>query len=265
MHNPPKSNLVSRLLTIVIVTTFAAYPFFNHPDKVDEDQQDEIAAETNIVYENEHLPDFSAISDVREKKKAFFSYLQPLVEQVNYEIEQQRDFILNLDKMPVSKNEKARLAKILKRYDVSSELSFAEMKKRLLRRADTLPVALVLMQAANESAWGTSRFALEANNLFGQWCFKKGCGVIPTGRPEGQTYEVRLFKHPIASIRSYFNNLNTGHAYVSLRSVREQQRNQQEELDPSMLATGLLKYSIRREAYVEEIQTMIRVNNKYID
>ncbi|GAA0287345.1 glucosaminidase domain-containing protein [Psychrosphaera haliotis] len=264
MQNQSVSSKATSALAIIIVLLFGAYPFVSKQTTTF-DQEVMTEEEQTVTYANEFLPNFAEYNDVKEKKRAFFSYLQPLVEQVNSEVEQQRDFISNLTAIPTAKNEKQRFNKILKRYSLKNDVPFEELKTKVLRRADTLPVALVLMQAANESAWGTSRFALEANNLFGQWCFKKGCGVVPTGRPAGETYEVRMFHHPIASIRSYFNNLNTGHAYVMLRDVREELRAEQEELDPQVLATGLLKYSIRREAYVEEIQTMIRVNNKYID
>ena len=41
------------------------------------------------------------------------------------------------------------------------------------------------MQAANESAWGTSRFARIGLNFFGQWCYSKGCGMVPKRRNTG--------------------------------------------------------------------------------
>ena len=213
---------------------------------------------------NEYLPKFAEIRDVKAKKKAFFSYLKPFVVEVNAEIKQKRSFLLSINEFPTEKQELETFNQILKQFRVEKSDDFQQVKSKLLLRVDELPVELVLMQAANESAWGTSRFALLANNLFGQWCFRKGCGVIPEGRPEGKTYEVRKFNRPIDSIRSYFHNLNTGHAYTELRELRLSLRNLQEELDANIIAEGLTPYSIRREAYVEEIQNMIRINQKYI-
>ncbi|MDZ7825939.1 MAG: glucosaminidase domain-containing protein [Gammaproteobacteria bacterium] len=62
-----------------------------------------------------------------------------------------------------------------------------EIEQDRLRRADEIPPSLVLAQAAAESAWGTSRFARMANNLFGQPRFTEGCGrwsgsAAPRGR-----------------------------------------------------------------------------------
>jgi Bax protein len=119
----------------------------------------------------------------------------------------------------------------------------------------------VLAQAANESAWGRSRFATEGNNLFGQWCFSQGCGLIPNGRPEGATYEVAVFDTPLDSIRSYMMNLNSFHAYDELRKIRKERRDQGQMITGKALAEGLINYSTRREEYVKEIQLMIEHNN----
>lgn len=215
------------------------------------------------------LPDFSQYRDVKQKKRAFFSYLRPYVEQINTDIEAKRSFVKGFEFGLANEQDSAKLNKLFSRYKVKSVVlndkeSLEQGKKKLLRHLDVIPVELVLMQAANESAWGTSRFALQANNLFGQWCFKPGCGVVPAGRPEGETYEVRKFNSPKDSIRSYFYNINVGHAYGELRTLRETLRAMNESLDPYVIAEGLLPYSTRREAYVDEIQNMIRINKKYI-
>jgi Bax protein len=212
------------------------------------------------------LPDFSKYVDVKQKKVAFFAYLTPHVKQINQEIAQQRSFVMALTQYPTDKKSLTQLETLIKKYSIKTDdkLTFVKLKRTLLLRVDELPIELVLMQAANESAWGTSRFALTANNLFGQWCFKKGCGIVPSGRPAGEKYEVRKFSHPVDSIRSYYNNLNTGHAYVDLRETRLGLREQNKALNPNLLADGLLSYSTRREAYVKELKAMIRINKKYI-
>ncbi|MDX8381543.1 MAG: glucosaminidase domain-containing protein, partial [Ghiorsea sp.] len=134
----------------------------------------------------------------------------------------------------------------------------------LLKRVDTVPLELVLSQAANESAWGTSRFARKANNLFGQWCFTKGCGLVPSRRNAGSTHEVAAFKSPQLSVRSYLRNLNTGRVYKDLRTIRAQKRAQGKTATAFELAEGLNKYSERGQAYVKEIRSMIKYNGKYM-
>lgn len=130
-----------------------------------------------------------------------------------------------------------------------------------------LPEALVLTQAANESAWGTSRFATEANNYFGHWCYSKGCGLVPLQRNEGSTHEVAKFSSSQESVHRYFMNLNRNKAYQDLRGIRTELANKGEDLltfdAATKLTEGLLKYSERGADYVTDLQAMIRHNKVY--
>ena len=132
----------------------------------------------------------------------------------------------------------------------------------LLKRVDELPPSLVLAQAANESAWGMSRFAQQGRALFGQWCFKAGCGMVPDGREAGAAYyAVRAFPSVAASVRSYYQNLNTHRAYRSLRNLRAHLRDQGLPMDSMQLAEAIGVYSQRGDDYIKEIQTIIRQND----
>ena len=82
----------------------------------------------------------------------------------------------------------------------TEELSMDALFQELLMRVDTVPPELALAQAAIESAWGQSRFAYCGNNLFGEYCFTPGCGIVPAGRPQRQTYEVAAFLTPIHAV-----------------------------------------------------------------
>lgn len=254
-----------------LVLYMAALPFIKPPkdgalEQTGTKKENEKSA-VNVALKQKKevlLPDFGAIYDVKQKKKAFFDYLTPFVKQINKDLAVEHSFIQSLQVSPNNAEDAKHLSKLAKKYRVKQSQDFTYIKAELLRRVDQLPIELVLMQAANESAWGTSRFALQANNLFGQWCFKPGCGVVPEGRPEGETYEVKKFAHPADSVKSYFHNLNTGYAYEDLRIVRSTLRGLNEELDAMVLAEGLLAYSTRREAYVDEIQKMISINTRYI-
>ena len=131
----------------------------------------------------------------------------------------------------------------------------------LLRRVDFIPTSLVLAQAANESAWGTSRFVREGNNLFGQWCFDPGCGIVPQQRRSGASHEVRQFATLRDAVRSYFFNLNTNFSYHPFRELRQEMRAQGRKLDSMVLAFGLNRYSERGRSYVDELQIMIVQND----
>ena len=210
--------LVMKFVFAAIVLYAAIYPALNFSEL--KPKPTITTNQSAVVADRTPFPDFSKYVDVKQKKAAFFAYLAPHVKQINSELAQQRQFILGLDQFPTEAKEAKKLVKMAKKFYLEEDLEFSDMKRLLLLRVDELPIELVLMQAAIESAWGTSRFALDANNLFGQWCFRKGCGIVPSGRPAGEKYEVRKFKHPVDSIRSYYNNLNTGYAYKELRKIR---------------------------------------------
>lgn len=215
------------------------------------------------------LPDFETYQDVGEKKAAFFDFLRPIVQEINQSTLKKRE---NVNRMLVklnsgqalSRKESKALARLAAEYGIeeATELATAE---RLLKRIDIVPESLVLVQAANESGWGSSRFAKEGLNLFGQWCYSKGCGIVPSARGQDMSHEVTVFNTVEDAIASYINNLNTHPAYQLFRAIRAEQRLKGQEPDASSLVYGLLNYSERREAYVDELLQMLRHNQKYLE
>ena len=119
------------------------------------------------------------------------------------------------------------LSTLSEKYELDTDdLLDPDFLALLLRRVDKIPASLALAQAANESAWGASRFAQDGKNFFGQWCYKDGCGIVPRRRVEGATYEVRSFESVMDSVESYIHNLNTFPNYQMLRRIRQQLRQQ---------------------------------------
>ena len=219
-----------------------------------------------------NTPNFAAIEDVNEKKDTFFSYLRPSINIENQRITKERAFLTKVSDTGISNidSEDASYAKRLgKLYSLpvpSSGLDQAWLTE-MLNRVNVLPEALVLTQAANESAWGTSRFATQANNYFGHWCYTKGCGLVPLQRNEGSSHEVATFSSSQESVHRYFMNLNRNRAYADLRAIRAKLAAQGDDLLTTSTATeltnGLLKYSERGSDYVTDLQAMIRHNEVY--
>lgn len=139
--------------------------------------------------------------------------------------------------------------------------ALAATPESIVMRMDVIPASLALAQSANESAWGRSRFATEGSNYFGQWCFSEGCGIVPEGRPEGETYEVRAFDSVADSVAAYMLNLNRHWAYERLRALRAQQRQFDVPVSGIYLAGGLERYSVRGTEYIDELRDMIWVND----
>jgi len=204
--------------------------------------------------------DMSNVVNVKDKKKRFFDFMRPIVNAENQRVLIQREQILDAQKNNNAKD----VADLAKQYSVDWSVKKPDWNK-LLERVDAVAFELVLAQSANESAWGQSRFAKQGNNFFGQWCYKKGCGIVPKRRNPGSTHEVASFKSVNASVRSYLKNINTGRVYAPLRQVRAKDRAAGKPASAKSQAGGLIKYSERREAYVKEIRSMIRINKKLMN
>ncbi len=214
-------------------------------------------------------PDFSLYTDVPAKKAAFFGFLRPLVEAENGKIQVQRRWLRSVlervkEGKPLDSTEQQRLAELAEAYRYELRHLEVESLKALLARVDKVPEEMVLIQAANESGWGTSRFAVEGNNYFGQWCFSKGCGLVPNSRASGLNHEVAKFADPRASVAAYLRNINTNGAYDDLREVRRTLRKAQQPVTARDLIPTLIRYSERKEAYVAELLQMLGDNRIYL-
>ena len=218
----------------------------------------------------EPLPDFSEIEDIDQRKTAFFSYLAPIVVEENERVLAQRARLLELTKQPSEKSfsplQRRWLRKLAAEYELewpgeSREQTMATM----LRRIDAVPASLALIQAAKESGWGQSRFAVKGNNLFGHWCYSPGCGIVPARRSDDAAHEVAAFDSVEQSVERYINNLNTHPSYQPLRELRQTKRLNGNPLKGLALADGLVLYSERRGDYVRDIKQMLLANQALIE
>ncbi|MEF8833350.1 MAG: glucosaminidase domain-containing protein [Halofilum sp. (in: g-proteobacteria)] len=210
------------------------------------------------------LPEPKKEQQLPTKKQAFFDFLRPVVRAENDRVRAQREHLDGLIERleageSLSAGDREWLARMAKRYRVKAEEPMARARA-LTARIDIIPVSLALAQAALESAWGQSRFAREANNLFGEWCFEPGCGVVPKRRPAGKTYEVEAFDGVGGSVRSYIHNLNSHPAYAKLREIRAQARAEGKTPDGYAMAAGLVNYAAIGEQYVQHIRSVIERN-----
>ena len=215
----------------------------------------------------EPLPPFHEIEQVSVKKQRFFEYLTPVIRAENERIREQRARLLDIAEARDGGEAPGWLARrfldrLAREYRLDADaLDTDELIDALVERVDVIPRSLVLVQAAKESGWGSSRFARRANNLFGQWCFDPGCGLVPRHRPEGRVHEVQSFDTVRDAVASYVRNLNTHRSYEPLREVRAELRAADRPLRGTELARGLGRYSERGEVYVREVQSMIRQND----
>lgn len=225
----------------------------------------ETAVPSYLLTEQTILPDMASIQDVNQKKQTFFDFLQPIVAQINEKVQAERAW-LKVVEAKIRRGDKLGrwqtnfMSDLADYYKVDEALGSKPFFSAMFHRVDTLPTSLVLAQAANESAWGTSRFAVEGNNLFGQWCFSEGCGLVPSERDNSALHEVKKFDSIQASVAGYFRNLNTHQEYQPLRQIRSELRYLQLPIDSTFIVWGLEGYSIRGEPYIRELISMIDHN-----
>ena len=196
------------------------------------------------------------IENTKQRKELFIQIILPLIIKENNSIKMDRKKLFKvLNKSNNTKKEKKWLIQKFKQYGVSNK-DFSTLKIRM----DEIPTSLSIAQAAKETGWGTSRFALEGNALFGQWTWS-GDGIKPAGAEDDSTHKVMKFKVLQASVKAYHRNLNTHSSYRMFRSVRAELREENKELDSMILSKYLDKYAATGKEYVKILQQIIRQNN----
>ena len=196
------------------------------------------------------------IGSTKKRKDMFIKIVLPLVVKENNKIRVDRKRLFTiLNKNSNTDIEKKWLEKKYKQYGVRKK-DLSTLKIRM----DEIPVSLAIAQAAKETGWGTSRFALKGNALFGQWTWS-GEGLKPKNADEGKDHKVMKFHSLQLSVRAYLRNLNTHSTYKNLRKARTELRNQNKPLDSLILSKHLDKYAETGSQYIEVLQKIIEQNN----
>ncbi len=187
---------------------------------------------------------------VKEKKKKFIDIVLPSILIAEFKIKQERNYVERIKNKiangePLTADEEKFLSKTLEKYK-------AQDIAELLEKINIHPVSIVLAQAAIESGWGSSRFFVRGNNIFGAWTWNKNAKKI-AAKKNKKVY-LRRFNNVLESVEDYFFSLNVSWAYKKFRLVRLK------TTDPLLISRHLDKYSILRKRYVEKIKTVIQEN-----
>jgi len=208
------------------------------------------------IYLTKLPKDLNSLGDTRKKRDLFIKIVLPLILDENKKITEDRKKLFKiLGKNFNTVGERVWLKRRFKEYKIEDgDLS------KLKMRMDIIPVSVALAQAANESGWGTSRFALEGNALFGQWTWSKK-GISPKNQDPDKTHKILQFQILKASVRAYKNNLNTHNAYKEFREARAQLRQNEEEIMGLKLTKHLSAYASIGQKYVEILNDIIERNS----
>ena len=184
----------------------------------------------------------------KTKKYRFFKLVLPPVRKVDKEL---RTLYLQTKKDIETHTHKKRIQKLMEEYKAKDHLD-------LLKRIKPHPISITLAQAAIESAWGTSRFFVEANNVFGMWSYHsnpKDTIDASQTREGGKKIYLKRYKSIEDSIRAYYKNLATNRAYRCFRQARYFNDN------PYELVALLHRYSEKGELYPVELIKIIKHNH----
>tara|TARA_Y100000741_G_scaffold126196_1_gene95153 strand:- start:977 stop:2104 length:1128 start_codon:yes stop_codon:yes gene_type:complete len=195
------------------------------------------------------------IESTKKRKNLFIQIILPLILEENNKIKFDRKRLFGiLNKNNNSTSEIKWLNMKFKQYGVKNK-DLLTLKVRM----DEVPVSLAIAQAAKETGWGTSRFALEGNALFGQWTYS-GEGIKPSSIDSDKSHKIMKFKVLQASIRAYHRNLNTHSSYRKFRKLRAEARDNDEELDSLILADSLDQYAATGKEYTKILKKIISQN-----
>lgn len=188
---------------------------------------------------------------VEEKKQKFIDLIVPAVLVAKHNLEQERKKINKLmakDTTKLKVKEKEFIKAIIDKYK-------ADDIDDLNTKLQTHPSSIVIAQAAIESGWGTSRFFVEANNIFGIWTYNSEIPSIKAlGQRSGRQIYLKKYGSLSESIESYFITIALG-PYDDFRKERLVSN------DPYDLIKHLTSYSEKRTEYVNQISMVLRKNN----
>ena len=223
-----------------------------------------INKESELKIVNQNINDIN-LDFLSQSKKDFVKTLLPLISYQNQNILLERSKLEELKASLIDHNTLSNidlkfLDKISQKYRIkTADKHKYDLVNELLNRVDIIPNSIVLAQAANESGWGSSRFAREFNALFGEYTYDYSDGVIPLLREEGEKHLVKTFTSVDKSVQSYFNNLNSHYAYENFRKVREMMREKNNFSNIKLLVEELDSYAADIN-YITTINAIIDAN-----
>ena len=208
------------------------------------------------VYLSKLPKDLKKIKSTNKRKDTFIKIVMPLILSENEKILEDRNKLFRiLGKQSNTMGEKVWLKRRFKDYDIKGE-DIAELKLRM----DIVPTSIAIAQAAKESGWGTSRFALEGNAMYGQWTWG-GEGIEPSKKDKEKEHKILKFPKLQSSVAAYMKNLNTHRGYSEFRDKRSKIREKKQEVNGLDLVDYLYNYAQTGSEYVKTLKIIIQQNN----
>jgi Bax protein len=204
----------------------------------------------------------ASLQGLPQKHQPFVQSVLNSTNKVNKSILQDRERLTKLHKQyqqdkKLSRSDEKWVYALATEYKVAHpNIKNSSTWNELNKRVDIVPASLVLAQAIQESGWGTSNLARNANNYFGQQCYHRGCGVKASHSPRSY-HEMARYDSIHDAIDTYVHNLNSNHAYRKMRDIRFSQRQSNQKINSLALVNGLTAYSELGNRYVAKIKSVV--------
>lgn len=202
------------------------------------------------------IPAFAHTYSMSSSHQKFVNEMVKNADEVNSDILKDRTKLLNLDAQyqkthTLSSSDQKWLDNLAADYKApSTNFSKHSTWVELEKRVDVIPPSLVLGQSIQESGWGRSYLARDADNYFGQEC--------GSSRTCYHSTDYRRFSSMNDAVEAYMHNLNSNHAYSSLRNTRYSERQHKEKPNSLAMANGLGHYSVLKGRYIASIEKVIK-------
>ena len=207
------------------------------------------------IYFTQFPKDLDEIQNVKLKKETFIKIVLPLVVAENEKILDDRSKLKRVTSRKITTDEEKQwLRQKFLEYKVKKG-NVEELRIKM----DIIPASIALAQAAKESGWGTSRFALEGNAIFGQWTWN-GKGIAPLNRDKSKNHKILKFPILRASVKAYKNNLNTHKSYIKFRAMRKNLREKNKKITGLLLTNTLDNYAETGSEYTKILEQIINQN-----
>ena len=207
------------------------------------------------IYLSKLPKDLKKLKSTQKKKDTFIKIVMPLILDENNKISENRKKLFKiLGKQNNSRGERVWLKRRFEDYGIKNEDVTA-----LKIKMDVIPVSIAIAQAAKESGWGTSRFALEGNAMFGQWTWGKK-GISPLKREKNKDHKILKFPILRSSVKAYINNLNTHNGYREFREKRAELRRKNKKISGVVLVQYLHNYAATKSEYTKVLKKIIEQN-----
>lgn len=195
--------------------------------------------------------DFAAQTNETERNRLFMKILIPIVLKINEEVLEERDAVDALlydfeQHKDFDEADMYYIDELAKKYDVTTHFKdtrrYIKLLFELKKKVDSVPPSILVASAAIYTNWGTSRIAIQANNLYKIKVWFEEEGLEPVEDKE-DGYKYKIYPSLEACVRDYVLKLNSNINYVPFREARAISRARGSKLYGKRMDWGLISDS----------------------